>query len=176
MRERKAIAWILSIILFVALSLATPTVRLYLPETVGKLLGQTFIPHFWMFLVGAFLSEFKEKLLPICLKYWYVFVLITIALIITSLDVKLGDYCLFRSIFLFLGLLGFAYKAPWLNVKTDISYGVYIYHMTFVNAFIVLGFTDKPFYLIVVTILTFTISYISTKTIGSLSQRMKQKI
>lgn len=176
MRGRNPIVWILSIMAFVALSLAIPIVRAYLPDTVGKLLGQTFLPHFWMFLVGAFLSEYKDKLLPICQKYWYIFVLITIALVITGLDVKLGDYCLLRSIFLFLGLLGFAYKAPWLNVKTDISYGVYIYHMTFVNAFIVLGFTGKPEFLLLVTILTFAISYISTKTIGTLSQRMKQRI
>ena len=92
-----------------------------MPEIIGKLYRQTFMPYFWMFLVGAFFSEHKERLLPICMKYWYIFGLITIGIMTTGWDIPLGMYGMLRSIFLFLCLLGFAYKASWLNVKTDIT-------------------------------------------------------
>lgn len=176
LKGRPVLVWCGAIALFIGIAYCTPIIQEKLPEIVGKLYAQTFMPYFWMFLVGAFLSELKDKLLPICQKYWYVFVFVTIVIMIFSFDVKMGDYGLLRSIFVFLGLLGFAYNAPWLNVNTDISYGVYIYHMTFVNAFIALGFIGKPIYLLLVTMLTFAISYVSTKTIGNLSKRMKQKV
>lgn len=176
LRNKSLFTWLSSIAIFVVIAYCTPIIQLRLPEIIGKLYGQTFMPYFWMFLIGAFFSEHKDTLLPICIKYWYIFVLLTIAVMVSHLDIQLGMYGFLQSIILFCGLMGLAYTVPWLNVKTDISYGVYIYHMTFVNAFIVLEFTGKPLYLLLVTIMTFAISYISTKTIGTLSQRMKRKI
>ena len=76
---------------------------------------------------------------------------------------------------LFLCLTGAAYVFPKLNVKTDISYGVYIYHMTVVNALIELGYTGNQWLLLLVTAITFILAWISTKTIGKLSMRMKGK-
>lgn len=63
-----------------------------------------------------------------------------------------------------------------LNINTDISYGVYIYHMTVVNALIALGYMQKPILLIIVVIVTCLLSYITTKTIGAFSKRMKAKL
>lgn len=175
LRGRKMLVWLSVIIVFIGIAYATPQITGSMPEIIGKLYGQTFMPYFWMFLVGAFFSEHKERLLPICMKYWYIFGLITIGIMTTGWDIPLGMYGMLRSIFLFLCLLGFAYKASWLNVKTDISYGVYIYHMTIVNALIALGFTGESLYLLIVTVLTFIISYFSTITIGNLSKRMKSQ-
>lgn len=79
------------------------------------------------------------------------------------------------TILLFLCLTGSAYVFPKLNVKTDISYGLYIYHMTVVNALIVLGYTGNQCLLLIVTVTTFILAWVSTRTVGSLAMRMKSK-
>ena len=168
--------WIRAFILSVGVSALTPIVRGVLPEIIGKLYGQTFVPYFWMFIAGAFVSEFKEKLLPLIQKYWWIAFAITLAIMLSGFDYSLGHYGLLRTISLFVCLLGFAYAVPQVNIKTDISYAVYIYHMTVVNALITLGYMHKPIYLLVVTIITFAISYLSTKWVGNWSQKMKKKI
>lgn len=166
--------WILAIIFSIGVSSLTPIVRGAFPEIAGKLYSQTFIPYFWMFIIGAFVSEFKESFLPIIRKYWWIACAITLAIWTSGFDYSLGHYGLFRTIALFVCLLGFAYAVPQVNIKTDISYAVYIYHMTVVNAMISLGYVHKPIYLLVVTITTFIISYFSTKWIGRWSQKMKK--
>lgn len=61
--------------------------------------------------------------------------------------------------------------SPQVNIKTDISYAVYIYHMTVVNAMITLGYMHKPIYLVVISLVTFAISYLSTKYVGGWAQK-----
>ena len=167
--------WILSLILSIIVSALTPIVREPLPEIIGKLYGQTFFPYFWMFIIGAFVSEFKDRLLPLFKRYWWIALAISIAIMFSGFDYSLGLYGLFRTISLFVCLLGFAYTVPQVNIKTDISFAVYIYHMTVVNAMITLGYMHKPIYLLVVTIITFAVSYLSTIWIGNWSQKMKAK-
>lgn len=172
---RKLWIWIHVVIASVGLGCMTPIVDDCVPETMAKLYHQTLFPYLWMFLLPSMVAEKKEYFLPLLKRYWWVFIALIPIIKYTGIDYK-ASYELLHTTALFLGLIGFAYLAPWLNISTDISYAVYIYHMTFVNAFIVLGFTGKPIYLLFVTIMTFVISYVSTKTIGSLSQRMKKKV
>lgn len=167
--------WLLALVLSVGLSVLTPFVRNNVPEIVGKLYGQTFIPYFWMFIAGAMVSEFKSVLLPLFKKYWWIAFAFSLAIMATGCDYALGHYGLLRTLSLFFCLIGFAYAVPQVNLKTDISYAVYIYHMTVVNAMIVLGYMHKPIYLLVVTIITFAVSYLSTKCVGNWSQMMKKK-
>lgn len=168
--------WLFALILSVGLSALTPVIRNNVPEIVGKLYGQTFIPYFWMFIAGAMVSEFKSTLLPLFKKYWWIAFAISIAIMATGFDYPLGHYGLLRTLSLLVCLIGFAYAVPQVNIKTDISYAVYIYHMTVVNAMINLGYMHKPLYLLVVSIITFAVSYLSTKWVGKWSQMMKRKI
>lgn len=92
----------------------------------------------------------------------------------TGFDYK-ASYGILQSITLFLGLTGFAYVTPYLNIKTDISYGVYIYHMTVMNALIALGYMHNQWLLLPVTIATCVLAWISTKTVGEWSKQRKQK-
>lgn len=48
--------------------------------------------------------------------------------------------------------------------------------MTVVNALIELGYTGNQWLLLLVTAITFILAWISTKTIGKLSMRMKGKV
>lgn len=129
-----------------------------------------------MFVAGAMVSEFKSTLLPLFKKYWWIAFAISIAIMAIGCDYALGHYGLLRTLSLLVYLIGFAYAVPQVNIKADISYAVYIYHMTVVNAMIALDYMHKPIYLIVVTIITFAVSYLSTKWVGNWSQIMKKKI
>lgn len=166
--------WILSIIASVGLSCITPLIDVRVPVTIAKLYHQTLFPYLWMFLIPSIVAERKDDFLPMMKKHWWVFGIIALVVMYSGYDLK-ASYGFLQTTALFFGLTGFAYVAPCLNVKTDISYGVYIYHMTFVNAFIALGFTGKPLYLFIIAIMTFVMSYVSTKTIGTFSQSKKRK-
>lgn len=93
---------------------------------------------------------------------------------VTGFDFMAG-YNVLGTILLFLCLTGSAYVFPKLNVKTDISYGVYIYHMTVVNALIALGYTGNQWLLFIVAAVTSVLAWVSTKTVGKLAMRMKTK-
>lgn len=171
---RKTWVWLIAIVASLGLSLMLPFIREYLPEIARKLLGQTLLPYFWMFLAASFVAEKKDVVLPILKKYWWVFLAALLLVRISGFDFMAG-YNVLSTILLFLCLTGAAYVFPKLNVKTDISYGVYIYHMTVVNALIALGYTGNQWLLLLVTAITFILAWISTKTIGRLSMRMKRK-
>lgn len=147
-----------------------------LPATVAKIYGVTLIPYFWMFLIASLVAEKKDVVIPFLKKYWWVFVaLLLLKRYVIDWDIRLSLYGLFDSLLLFTGLVGFAYAVPQVNIKVDISYGVYIYHMTVVNALIVLGFTGEDWILWVVIGVTCLLAWLSTVTIGKLSLKMKQK-
>ena len=170
---RKNYIWVLSISLSIAIGCLTPLVYSFLPEIGGKLYSQTLFPYLWMFIIPSYVAEKKENLLPYLKKYWFIFVVFTIALKYSQLDIKAGYYLL-HTCTLFFGLVGASYIFPHFNIKTDISYGVYIYHMTIVNALIELNYTNNYLYLIFVAISTLVLAWISTMTVGRWSLNKKK--
>lgn len=92
----------------------------------------------------------------------------------TIIIISIQDNVL-ETILLLLCLIGASYVFPYFNIKTDISYGLYIYHMTIVNALIEMGYKTSPFLLVVVIVLTCILAWISTKTIGRFSKKMKNR-
>ena len=161
-----------------ALEWISPLIRNALPPIIGKLYGVSLIPWLWMFLVAAFVAEYREKILPFLKRYWWVFFLLLIAKkYVLHLDIPMNhDYALFGVLLIFASVLGFAYKYPNVNIKTDISYGIYIYHMTVINALMVLGFTGQRWTLWAVVGLSCLLAYISTITIGRLSMNKKKRL
>lgn len=174
LRNSNTRKWIILILLFVGISLCTPIIETKLPLVVYKLYCQTFIPFFWLFLVGAFVSYKYDTFIPMIKNYWYLFILIALFFYLSGFDIKGLRYGVFSSIFVFVGMLGFAYRFPQLNIKKDITYAFFIYHMTVINAMIVLGYSSRPQYLIMSAILSIIISYISTETVGKYSMKMKK--
>lgn len=63
-----------------------------------------------------------------------------------------------------------------LNIKTDISYGLYIYHMTVVNILIMLGMTGKIEYMLLAIVISAALALISTKTIGAWAGKKKSRL
>lgn len=173
LHERKTWVWLVSFIGAIGVSMLLAVVSEYLPEIVGKLLGQTLLPYLWMFIAASFVAEKKDTMLPLLKRYWWLLLISVLAVKYFRFDFYASYYVL-ETILLFLCLTGFAYVFPNLNIKTDISYGVYIYHMTIVNALIAMGYTKKSVLLVVVLLLTCVFAWISTKTIGKFSKKMKK--
>lgn len=147
-----------------------------MPVVLGKLYGVTLIPYLWMFLLAAFVSEYKDRLLLIIKKYWWCPILLLLfQKYVYFWDIKVFTYYIINTVLLFTGLLGFSYAFPQLNIKTDISYALYIYHMTIVNAMIVMGYIGTPMFLCIALFISIVLSYISTITIGKRSAKIKSR-
>lgn len=70
---------------------------------------------------------------------------------------------LLSSYTLIIAVLGVAYRFPRISVKKDISYGIYIYHMTVINAMIELGYTGTPGYLLIAMAISCLLAFVSTE-------------
>ena len=117
----------------------------------------------------------KKIVLPFLQKYWTG--IIVVLLIIRGLDIDVrAAYYIFGTTLLFLGLLGAAYRLPMLDIKSDISYGVYIYHMTIVNALIEIGFKGYDWLLGIVIVCSFILAWISNMTVGKWGLKMKKDL
>ena len=164
------------IVLSLVVGWLTPVVTHRLPETLGKLYGLSLLPFLWMFIMAAFVAEFKDEILPFLKKYWWAFI---IALLLKRYEIQWdvrAHYPIIDTVLLFCGLLGFSYRIPQVNIKTDISYGIYIYHMTVVNALIAIGFVGQSWTLWLVIALTCLVAWVSTETIGKMSAKKKSNI
>ena len=153
----------------------TPYIIDKLPGVLGKIYGITLIPYLLMFILSAFVSEYKDRVLPFIKKYWYIFILLLLfQKYVYCWDFKIFTYYLLETV-LFIGLLGFSYAVPSINIKTDMSYAMYIYHMTVINAMIVMGYMSTPIYLSIALFISIILSYISTITIGKWSAKIKSR-
>lgn len=139
-----------------------------------KIYNQSFIKYFWLFYIGMFIAKFNEAIIPVLKKYWIIFILLSLVFFVSRFDV-LSGYYLFWSLFLVLGLIGFAFKFPNLHLKYDISYGLFLYHMTVVNVFVNFGLIGKWLLVIPVVIISVVLALLSTITIGKISSKLKKQ-
>ena len=175
LKDKPLKAWIVVLAVSLAIGLLSNRFVAMLPEMAGKLYEQLVFRYFWLFFLGAFIARYSNEVLPFLKKYFLLLLLLSGIVWLCKFDINTGLYGVVRSSAFCLGALGLAYAWPWLNIKTDISYGVYIYHMIVVNAFIQLGLTGRKLYLLAVLAIVLTLSYISAKTIGRLSQNWKKR-
>lgn len=176
LHNKGIILWIICFIVSFVISWYPSSRGDSIPEIFGKLYSQTVLPYLWMFILAMFVAEYKKVILSALKKTWYIPVAINILFQIVGFDVMAG-YGVIKTVTLFAGLLGFAYAMPCLNIKTDISYGIYIYHMTIINAIIELGLVGKRpgiMLLLITLAITCILAWISTKTIGKWSLLRKQ--
>ena len=158
----------------VVLGLIKPVIGSCLPSIIGKLYSQTVLPYMWLFLSGCFVSDRFDLIINPIKKYWWTIALTFIAWrFFVQFDIDIGGYGVLSSLLPCLAGIGFAYVFPKFNIKTDISYGVYIYHMIIINAMIQLGFTGEGYYILIAMAITFAMAYVSTMTIGRISLKKK---
>ncbi|MCI9422070.1 MAG: acyltransferase [Dorea sp.] len=176
MKNRKMITWMIGLIISFMVSCVFNSIthEFIRIEVIGKLYDQTLIRYFWIFYIGMFIAEFQEFLLPICRKYWWMSLLLSYTFFWSKIDI-LSGYYLFWSLFLIIGVIGFAYRFPQLNVPLDISYGLFLYHMTVVNVFVNFRWGGGKWeYALLIVLITVILAYISTVTVGKLSVRKKR--
>lgn len=166
------------LVVFILLSFFHENIRAILTGGVGKIYGYfNVVRYMWLFLWGVVLYENREYLLCLLKKYWFLFAAVAYIVIKSGCDIYLStNYGLVSSLLSFAGILGFAYRFPQFDVKMDISYAIFIYHMIVVNAFIELGYTSKVLYLLLVFVIVIPVSCISSKTIGSLGLNKKKSL
>lgn len=177
LRKRKIFTWIIGFAISFVISLLgeylfTNVIKI---ELLAKLYDQTFIKYLWLFYIGMFFANFNDLVLPVLKKFWYLFLLAAVFFFISGWDLFSGYY-LFWSLFLVSGLIGFAYRFPKFNIKYDISYGLFLYHMTVVNVFVSFSLTGKWLYIIPVILISAVLALLSTITIGKITSKLKFKV
>lgn len=147
---------------------------------LGRILAITIFPYLWMFIIPAFVADKIEVILPVLKRCWWVIMLIALFSYILHVDISTGTNVygiigLVESVFLFLTIIAIGYKFPQLTIKKDISYGIYIYHVTIINALRVLGYTGNYWLLLLTIVATCLLAWLSTVTIGSFSSLKRKK-
>ena len=167
---RSLIRWFVVLVPMIALGVVSGWCK---SETLFfKVYENTFLPYCWMFLLAAFFAEHVQVIRPMAVRYWYVLVALTVMTMMMGYDMRALRYGVLNTIFLFLSCLGIGYAFPKVNIKTDISYGVYIYHMTIVNAMIVFGIGRYNGWLAFMALgavmaLSGTLAWLSTRFVGA---------
>ncbi|MBI1362531.1 MAG: acyltransferase family protein [Proteobacteria bacterium] len=116
----------------------------------------TIFPHLWLFLLGACAQVGWQWVQPFIqgkVVYWLVFYA---AICMAKAYTPIGDLgVLLAHVGLAGCVLSAAFSLPWLAHKllgkTDISYGVYLYHMPVMNLFVELGKTGSWLSMVAVT-------------------------
>ncbi len=176
MNKHNTIVWWLSILtVLTVVNAFSPKIDSIFPEALSKLYGQTFVPYLWLFMLGAFVSEYFERIVPLLRKFWWTFLLAFCAVKFLSIEIQ-GTYPIFASVFSCAFCLGLAYAFPNIKIKHDLSYGIYIYHMIVLNIALELGFKGSWYVFAVVLVLTVFLSAVSYFTVGALSKKKKMKL
>ena len=146
-----------------------------IPPFVLKFINVTCVPYLWIFYCGCLVAKYFTKIINYLCNQW---LLISILLIVfyNLPDIYLNYYRLFYTIILALFIVGFSYRFPQLSIKKDISYGIYIYNMVFVNVAIEKGVQDSPYAYLLVILLTVISAYISYEIVGAFSRRKRNHL
>ena len=167
--------WLPTLFVCFAISIFKPLLKGFLPAIVYKLIWYTFANQMWLFLFGAFLCEYFDKIIGYLKKLWWLAFLVEILVVYVFRDLDFGSYPVIKSVSLLVGSVGLAYSLPKLNLKVDLSYGLYLYHMIVVNVMVALGLVGETFLYtlvaLVISLLLATVSYIS---LGALSRKIKK--
>jgi len=170
-RGKTWLFWITAFVSFVVTGSALVNLEKVLPEILYKLYCQTLIPYAWLFLLGMLLADKQEYILVGLKKYWHVS--LTFCFLVRFLPWKMviSGYSVLDNIALGLFCIGFAYAFPGLNIKRDISYALYIYHMIVVNVMITVGCKGTMSAIIIACAVSTMLAFLSTRYISNPIQR-----
>lgn len=127
-----------------------------------------------MFLIGAMICEYFEKVSDFLKKYWYISFILSAIFTFTGFD--RGVYGTIKAYFLAFAVVGFAYKFKNIRVQPDISYGLYVYHMVVINIMMELGYMGKWLDIFLALAVSGLLAMVSYLSIGNLSKKQKSKL
>lgn len=144
----------------------------------------SFVPHFWLFLLGVILQQKFETIRPYVEGKFLHWALIhaLIVLVAIAMGMPFGSNYPFPPVSLSLaGLtLAAAYTLPELSGsllnQNDISYGLYIYHVLVINAFVHMGWTGNLLCLACMFAISFLLAFLSWRCIERPAIRLKKQL
>jgi len=151
-------------------------------EIAGKLFLASFVPWFFMFLLGVLAQRHAASIVPWVRRYRWAIIGSTAGAIIACKDglgLALGNY-LPAPLVPLLGccVLSLAYSSPGLSHRilggNDVSYGVYIYHMPLVNLALWLGGVGSMSAIVLTMATTAALSVLSWRLIEQPFLRRKR--
>ncbi len=142
-------------------------------EILVKLFSQTIFRYLWLFYIGCFIAEHFDRIIPIISRFWYISLCAAFIPYLFGFGMQLGNYNLFWALPLCISVIGFAYCFPKIQIRKDISYGLFIYHMIAANVFICIGAVGSWYYLLLVALISCLLAYISTLIFNKLNHTKK---
>ena len=146
-----------------------------------KLIGVSFAPWFYMFMVGAYISTNKKLQVKILSLNPFIYLTLYIASYLLALKLNLGTGNGINFIsYILLCLLIFkcAYTIPSLSKivlgGNDISYGIYIFHMPIVNLLLFYKLEGSAISFLTAIVLTFGIAIVSWLCVEKPSLKLKK--
>jgi len=146
-------------------------------ERIEKLITYTFIPHFYLFLIGVLfqrLQVYKHKFIYNKALYWaigYIAFSLTVSRFLHPVA-----FSLIRNVTLGFCVISLAYTLPGMAKKllgtNDISYGIYIYHGLVLTVAVQISGSINFFLLV---LLTYILAFLSWKFIENPFLRSKKK-
>ncbi len=144
--------WDVLLLVSLMFNLLFPVLGKMLPNMLYKLWDVSLLPYLWLFIMGVFVCEHFDTMVPFMCKWWYIGACLLLLQAFTGADIP-GEYGVSKTLLQCFTWLGFAYANPKLNVKRDISYGIFLYHMVVVNVFIQLGYIGSWYYFMAVMLI-----------------------
>ncbi len=178
------ISYIQNQTLFVTNFLATPSDNGYYLIFTHPFLQ--FASFFWFFCCGIIVYLNKERIIPVIANKGFYFIIIYIILsaIYYYFGYHPGNYRpnfieLLLHVFLVLSIFSFAYTKPQLTSKligkTDISYGLYIYHLLIIHSFYELGLKDNWMHITLLIIICLFVGWLSWELVEKRALKFKKK-
>lgn len=148
---------------------------------ITKFINVSAIPYFSLFLFGFLIQKNIEKLGRYLIGKGFIWLALyaVIIMLIEISRLKPDYFYVFLYPILGIVVISLAYTKPNTSEKllrrNDISYGIYIYHMVFVNILVACGVTGTVASVFYVIALTFSFSFISWRFIEKPCLALKKK-
>lgn len=165
--------WIPVLLITTLINVLYPFSKAILPNIVYKLAFYAFFTHIWQFLLGAFISEYFDRMIVFLKRFWWAALVLSYAAAHSGLDI--GAYKTFKCLFLAIGIIGLGYALPKLGIKHDFSYGLYIYHMIVINVMVHFGCRENVGWLFAAYVIALGLAILSYFTVGALSRKLRER-
>lgn len=181
LKGRSMWQWSIVLLALVGLGHLTAYLPAYLPPMLCFVYKQTTLPFLWLFAFGTFIADWWGRgAKELILRYWPFAFVVTVFVEFSGIDIDCSDpafgYFLIRCVSTLIWILGLAYTFPKFNIKTDISYALFLYHMTIVQILYTYGYMHYPILIIVVMVVSCILAYFSTRYIGEWSKKRKLQL
>lgn len=148
LKKQPPAVWLVLIAASAAVNVCFDYMQPFLPPLVWGLLALSVVPYAYIFLIGMLCYRYRDIIINrLADAFWGILAVYIcwFMLNFNFLHVSAGHYTdIVTGVLTALLTLSTGYRLGTHRLKYEISYGIYIYHMTAVNALLMLGFKEKP--------------------------------